>query len=679
MVAPRYVQRAGDFYQFPLGLGYVTSALKAAGHTVQVLNTNHTDVNADELVEQAVSSFDPDMVATGGLSPFLPQIQRIFSTARRAKPSVINVVGGGVSSSEPDLVPVVMDVDAGVIGEGEETIVELAEAYEGSRNLDAVAGIVFERNGQVVRTAARESNRDLGELAWPDYEAFGFGQVIEGQRPMDNYFFHTHDRPRAIDMIASRSCPYRCTFCFHPTGKVYRDRPLDDFFAELDSLVKLYRINSLAIIDELFSLKKRRLIEFCERIAPYKLHWVVQLHVAVADDYILDAMKAAGCTYISYGVESMSPTVLLSMKKMTKRDRIHAVLHSTSERRIGIQGNLIFGDTAETLATANESMAWWAANRPLMINVTKLQVYPGSPDYLAAVEDGLVTDRERFVETQDINLNISRINDLDIHELDKKLGVFQHALLRLAPVVEFSRQPQDDDHRGESWRVVWDCPRCEHRNTYERVQVTATHYRYAMRMTCRGCLMRWDIETQAGPRFHDRPEKQRLDREDFARAMAMKAQGRRWKAVTMCHQILSRFPWYAPARLEIAGYHRDRGELLPALEHAAIAVRQNPFEPEHHVFYADLLMEEGAIGAARLFYEQALSLDAGNEAARAALARIDGPGFTDEARGTFFVSHSDEPVPERRKREVPQPVLAVAGVPRFEDEHHATIALQLVD
>jgi tetratricopeptide (TPR) repeat protein len=226
--------------------------------------------------------------------------------------------------------------------------------------------------------------------------------------------------------------------------------------------------------------------------------------------------------------------------------------------------------------------------------------------------------------------------------------------------------------------VVWDCPRCEQRNTYDRVQVMTTNYRYAIRMTCRGCLMRWDIESHAGPRFQERPEKLRLDREDFARAMAMKATGRRWKAYVMCHQILSRAPWYAPARLEIADYHRSRGELLQAMDHAALAVRQNPFEPELHLFYADLLMEERAVAAARLFYAQALLLDPANDLATKALARIDGPEFTDTDRETFFVSHSDEPAPTRRKKDVSEP-LAIVGIPRFEDEHHATIAMQLVD
>jgi radical SAM superfamily enzyme YgiQ (UPF0313 family) len=610
MVAPRYVQRTGDFYQFPLGLGYVTSALKAAGHTVHVLNTNHSDVSPDQQVEEAVQRFDPDMCATGGLSPFLPQIQKIFSTARRVKPSIINIAGGGVASSEPDLVPVVMDADVGVIGEGEETIIELADAYLRGHDISKVDGIVFRNaRGGAVRTPARESNRSLGDLAWPDYEAFGFGQVIESQRPMDNYFFHTHDRPRAIDMICSRSCPYRCTFCFHPTGKVYRDRPLDDFFAELDSLVKAYGINSVAIIDELFSLKKRRLLEFCERIAPYKLHWVVQLHVAVADDNILDAMKASGCTYISYGVESMSPEVLLSMKKMTKRDRIHSVLHSTSERGIGIQGNLIFGDTAETIATSNDSMGWWAANRPLMINVTKLQVYPGSPDYLAAVEDGLVTDRERFVETQDINLNISKINDPDMNELDKKLGIFQHALLRLAPVVEFSRQPQDDDQRGESWRVVWGLPALR---AAQHLQPRPGHD-HELPLRDSNDLPR--LPDAVGHREPRGPEVPRAPGEAAPRSRGVCAgdgdEGDRTPVEGLHHVPSDSDPRAlvrAGAPGESPAIHRSRGELLQAMDHAALAVRQNPFEPELHLFYADLLVEERAVAAARLFYARRCSL-----------------------------------------------------------------------
>ncbi|MFZ8423180.1 hypothetical protein ACO1NG_14760, partial [Staphylococcus aureus] len=79
-------------------------------------------------------------------------------------------------------------------------------------------------------------------------------------------------------------------------------------------------------------------------------------------------------SYISYGVESMSQEVLVSMQKKSKKERIHTVLGNTYDKKIGIQGNLIFGDSAETLETANESMDWWAENERYKIWINRLLV-----------------------------------------------------------------------------------------------------------------------------------------------------------------------------------------------------------------------------------------------------------------------------------------------------------------
>src|SRR5579871_120787 len=457
LVAPRFVESAGDFYQFPLGLGYISAVLKKNGHDVRCLNANHSSLALDELVDQSVRDFTPDVCATGALSPFMPQVQQIFTAARRAKREIINIAGGGVLSSDPEAGPSLMDIDAGVIGEGEDTIVDLCETLAGHGDLSRVPGIVFPHNGKVKRTAARPAIMDLGSIPWPDYDGFGFGEQIRNELTNDNYFFHTSNTPRAIDMISSRSCPYYCTFCFHPSGKVYRERPLDDFFAELEFRVKRYNVNMVAIIDELFSLKKARLLEFCDRIKPFNVQWMVQLHVSSADENILERMKDSGCSYISYGIESMSQPVLVSMKKKSKTERIDDVLRRTYDRKIGIQGNLIFGDTAETLETANESMHWWSQHRQFMVNLSRLQVYPGSPDYIEAVRDGLINNRVDWIKKRNIDLNISRVNDVD---LDIMAGKIYTAHTSLLNGVEAARFAKEIPHpvRGQTYNVVWDCP-----------------------------------------------------------------------------------------------------------------------------------------------------------------------------------------------------------------------------
>lgn len=647
IVAPKYTAAKGDFYQFPLGLGYISAVLKKAGHQVHCLNLNHSNEDPVVLVENAVRAFKPDACATGGLSPFLPNIANIFSAARRAKPEIINIAGGGALSADPEAGPQVMDIDVGVIGEGEETVVDLVATLEGGGDLSAVKGIVYrEPSGKIRRTLTRPAIADLETIPWPDYDGFGFGDIIDLQRPNDNYFFHTQDRPRAIDMITSRSCPYRCTFCFHPTGKVYRERPLDDFFAELDVLVDRYRLNMVAIIDELFSLKKARLLEFCERMEPYGLEWMVQLHTNCADDYILDAMKKAGCSYISYGIESMSQPILISMQKKSRKPRIEKVLADTYDRHIGIQGNLIFGDTNETLETANESMDWWATNRRYMINTNRLQVYPGSPDYIQAVRDGLIPDRVQYIESQFVDLNISKLNEENLSILATKIWTAQSSLLLMAEATRFEREQEPDPVRGDLYRISWDCPRCEHHNDYRGVILERPDDEPSLRLTCRGCLARYDIRSAAYSGYDEHPRRAEFDVK-FAEVRALIDAGRRNETPPMLHAIVGEAPWHWPAQIELGRFYQSVSAMPSAIRHISAAVQTNPYEAECHIGYAELLIKERAIGLAVQHLRQAQLLDEGNLDVMMLLQDLENGDYGPEEHSSYFLSYSDVPPPQR--------------------------------
>ncbi len=659
IVMPKFNNRPFDVYMFPVGLGYISSTLKRAGHSVICLNCNHADEDPASLVERTVRETSAQACLTGGLSPYLPQVREIFAAARRANPHIFNIAGGGVLSSDPEAMPALLDIDAGVIGEGEVTIVDLCDAFESERDLNTVPGIVFtDKRKALVRTAARDSMSpaDLGKLPWVDYEGFDFGKIIDRQRSFDNYLFHVLDRPRSVDMITSRSCPYRCTFCFHPTGKIYRERPLDDFFAELDHLVQTFAINSINLIDELFSLKKARLFEFCERIKPYNLQWVVQLHVNVADPPVLNAMFDAGCTYISYGVESMSAPILLSMQKGSKVERIDAVLKSTYDSRIGIQGNLIFGDAAETLETANQSMSWWAHHREYMVNTNRLQVYPGSPDYIEAVRDGLITNRSEFIDELNINLNISQMNDANLRMISLLTGTASKTLLNLAPTVSFT-EDFDADFGKMAHRIVWDCPRCEGRNDYRHVDISPPIFRRSVRLSCRSCRSRFDIENKLRLALTDRPT-YLADQADFTAAKIALAAGAVQSAVAQLTCLTERSAWFHPAHTLLAQHFLARCEAstefstadeMAVVYHFGMAVLENPFEPELHVAFARALMRRGAFGMARLHLEQARSLDRTHAGAEAALAIVHAAGTDPAAHEVYFPSFSDAPPPQRKQ------------------------------
>ncbi len=652
LVVPRYSANWGEFYQIPLGLGYIASAMKHAGHTVTSLNLNHYQGAVENLVAAKVAEINPDACATGSLAPFLSALKAVFAAARQAKPDIVNIAGGGLVSGEPEMSLRVLDIDFGVVGEGEQTIVELLNCIEKSGNPEDINGIVFRNQyGQVIQTPARVPISDLGQIAWPDYELLECDKNISNQRALDNYFFHSHpeSRPRVIDMITSRSCPYSCTFCFHPVGKVYRERPLDDFFAELDMVVARYKVNMVALIDELFSLRQQRLLEFCERIKPYKLKWMVQLHVSSAKKEILRAMYEAGCTYISYGIESMSKTVLESMKKKTKPDRIAAALALTYEYHIGIQGNLLFGDKAETLETANESMHWWASNRRYLINLTPLMVFPGSPDYYEALKDGLIVDRAAYVANIPARFNISQMNDKNLEMLGFQVWVHQNTLLNLAPLRSFRRSDVQVEGRDVTYDISWDCPRCGHQNDYMGVVLPPDHS-HSLRLTCRKCLSRWDIRNKAYVSHTDISSA--TSRTSFRRyrnlvmVLIEKIKQRKYRDIT--NKVLALALSYIPARLRIGKIYRHMTPPEHVLRSFGAAVGRDPFNSESHNDFANALAKVGAFGAARMHYQQALALNPGDERALSGIAYIDSPEVNDKQRATYFVSWSEESPPARR-------------------------------
>lgn len=664
VIVPRYSPNWGEFYQIPLGIGYIASALRSAGHEVFSLNLNHHKGDVDDLVRRKVKECEAEVCATGGLSPFLDILKKIFAATKKANPTILNIAGGGIVSGEPEMSLAVMDVDVGVVGEGELTTVALLECLEKNGDLSEVEGIVYvDSTGDTIETKARPQTRELADLDWPDYDLLELRENIRNQRPHDNYFFHSQpeSNPRCVDMITSRSCPFSCTFCFHPIGKVYRERPLEDFFAELDMVVDRYKVNMVAIIDELFSLKRRRLIEFCERIKPYNLQWMVQLHVNSVDDETITAMKEAGCSYISYGIESMSQPVLYSMEKKSKVQRIHDALELTQKYRIGIQGNLLFGDKAETFDTANESMHWWSQNRKFQINLTPLIVFPGSPDYYDALKEGMIEDRQSFVRDIPVEFNISRLNNKNMEMMRFFIHVFASSLLNLVKITSFRPSASQPEDRSTAYDISWTCAGCGHENLYERTIMPAGSG-VSLRLTCRDCLQRWDMENQyhasrisKGTRtFAGQVQGAGLEIMRLSTLLMGKIKKKEFKDILRKGWTLlklKRIGWLMNGNMELNNNPEkfkelSREEKLRWIGNRLVA---DPFRADNHNDFADALMDLGAAGAARLHYTQVVDyLDPANKRAREGINYVDGTNVSATQRHVYFVSWSNEAAPERR-------------------------------
>jgi anaerobic magnesium-protoporphyrin IX monomethyl ester cyclase len=500
LVAPKYYAHfntsLNTYYDFPVGLSYVCATLKSAGQHVVGLNLNHHKNHA-EYFQDYVRHNHFDVLCVGGLSGDYRVISEILCLAREVRRDYLVVLGGGLVSSEPEITVRCLEADYGVVGEGEATIRGLAQCLERGLDPATVPGLAIRKpDGSVTLTPTRQSIANLDELPFPDYEAFDFKTYLDVRRPSDFYYAYINDNPRHLPVIGSRSCPYRCTFCYHPLGNTYRKRSIENIFTEVDAMIAKHDINVVMFYDELFASTLSRIEEFCHYAKARNIKFQISMRVNQPTPEILSMLRDAGCFYIGYGLESASPTVLRSMKKKISVEQIEYALRLTREKGIGIQGGFIFGDVAEDEHTVEETISWWLAHKQYQTQLGLIRVYPGSELYNVAVERKIIRDRERFVTKDCPMINVSKLTNPQFAAMAARVNDLAKHYDHFPAHVQAMQYIGDTD-RGEGlYEVRFICPNCQGENTIrnicDREQVHRSN-RDWMRLGCRHCYQKLDV------------------------------------------------------------------------------------------------------------------------------------------------------------------------------------------
>lgn len=480
LVMPRLMQSVGDGYVFPLGIAYISSSLKKAGFKVHTLNLNHcegdvADIIRDEIVKECI-----DVVATGGLSPQFHLVKSVVDAAKDANPQIINVVGGGLISADPEIAMEALEfADYGVIGEGELTMCELAHTLEQGGEVLNVAGLVVKKEGDYLQTKRRKDIEDISSIPWPDYEGFDIEKYLEV--PSAN--FAGVNKNRVICMLGSRSCPYRCTFCFHTNGHRYRQRSLDDFFAELDYLMSRYNIEYISMADELFAPELDRAQEFCDRIKKYNIPWYADFRVDKITSELLQVLKDGGLDVMFFGLESADNRILKSMRKNITIEQIEASLKMVHEFGLAIYGCFIFGDVEETVESSEKTIQWWQSHPEYNIHLTLVKPFPGSHIYEYACEKGLIPDRVKYLKDGCPQVNISKLDENEFSDIVRYISEAQSLMKTIDDIEVMWVDPQ----MGRQ-TISGVCSNCSEKNIWENMKLFANDY-----ISCHACGQKYDI------------------------------------------------------------------------------------------------------------------------------------------------------------------------------------------
>ena len=412
---PRIVNNAGEAYQFPLGLPYVSAALKKAKFRIFTINLNHYNDTVRNLLISQIEEHDIDIVMTGGLSFQFWSIYQIVEIVKKYNEDIITIVGGGLITSDPEAAMEALKyVDIGVIGEGEITVPELCERLVNGKLYTDVAGLIL-KDKKYFRTPPRPPIDDLDSIPWPDFDGFGLDKTFDSTASISGL-----NSKRTIYMLASRSCPFQCSFCFHTVGRKYRQRSLDSFFSELEFYLSKYQVEYVCIEDELFSYNSDRIRDFCERIKKYNIHWWTQFRVDMVEPWLTQLLKESGCDVMSFGLESADNRVLKSMGKHTTIEQIESTLSKVVSEGMHIEGAFIFGDTAETYETANNTLSFWLNHPQYRIGLNVITIFPGSPLYWKAVKVGAIKNRAKYLREGCPQINITQMNKEEFLDIISK-------------------------------------------------------------------------------------------------------------------------------------------------------------------------------------------------------------------------------------------------------------------
>ena len=400
IIVPKY--NSSGLYIMPLGILYVSAAAKKAGCRIETLNLNHFDLPAEQVLKDILGDKEITCVASGGLSGEFPVIYSLFEMVKNISPDIVTVCGGGLVTAGREIAMQALKfVDIGIVGEGEVSFPNVLSCLDSQGNLCSIPGIIFRSGSRWIQTPSAPEISDLDSLPRPDYQGFGYEQYLREN-------FNGRDfngQPLSpVSIIGSRSCPYSCTFCFHPTGLRYRTRSLNAIFDEIDFLLKHYRLNCIALREELFSADKNRISEFCRRIKKYPFYWTIQLRVNNIDEDIIRQLAEAKCFAVFIGIESISDTVLKSMNKRISSSQIEYVMQLAAQYHLQLRSGLIFGDKAETEETATASFEWLEKHRNYneilrrpAIMADMIIPFPGSALYKYAVENNIIEDEIEYL------------------------------------------------------------------------------------------------------------------------------------------------------------------------------------------------------------------------------------------------------------------------------------------
>jgi len=398
----------------PLGLAYIASSLEREDHKVEILDASILNMSYSDVLNWLIK-FDPGAIGITTLTPHFWQVKALSHLIKRELPNVPLIFGGPHATVLPKQTLEETPADIVVIGEGESTTVELAEAIEMKRAPDDVKGLMYRDGARIVFTGYRAPIGNLDDIPFPARHLLPLFKYGEARRLPSMHERHT-------SAITSRGCPFNCLFCSSRNvwGRAFRHRSVNNVIDELHELVDSYKIKEISWQDDCFTFDKRWTMSLCREVVREKLDitWRCLARVDQVDDELLKRMKLAGCYAMWFGVESGNQEILGKIRKNITLQQAEDAVKLAKHYRFETHVFFMIGNYGENYKTIMDTLKFAKKLNPSHIAVSIATPYPGTDFLTLAREKGLI-ERENWDGLRVGPDSMIRTEDLTSRDLER--------------------------------------------------------------------------------------------------------------------------------------------------------------------------------------------------------------------------------------------------------------------
>lgn len=410
----------------PLGVMYLASVLRQAGHYVEICDLNANRQMIDDREYWLKKHFgDWDFIGLSGLIVTYAQQQRTLNFLVKHNkqfgfPTLIT--GGGLATSVPGFVKrLMLEIDIIVRGEGEKTILDIVN----DKPCHEIKGICWHTGDEWIDNVDQDLIEDLDSIPYPAWDLVPMEEVYLGNAiwggKAGNSSQIGFEAKRSANMVVSRGCPNSCGFCASGImGKAYRMRSVDNVIGEIQALRSLYAIDFIGFVDDNTTAKKAWANEFCHTLIDTGLNkeikWGCSATITQLNADLCKLMAEAGCVWVGFGIESADPRMRKLMHKPGSVERATQAVKDVRDAGMWANTTYVLGYPGETLVSARTTGHWIVENDCLN-SVFFATPYPGTELYEIAKPKILEKwgSEENYImglaDATDLRINLTDVSD----------------------------------------------------------------------------------------------------------------------------------------------------------------------------------------------------------------------------------------------------------------------------